>query len=169
MHHQTLQTPHSLLAMSQWTLEQTHNCMVTLHLRQSKTDPFGVGCFIYLGRTNTNPCPVAAVLNYLSVRPSTPGPLFVFANGSPLTRADMYRCEVCRINLTEKTTSCQLCLDSFIDSAWFVEAGRVHCKNGCVIMTPFVCVKCLCENDTQFWCQKADTNKCVIATLSVVS
>ena len=59
--------------------------LVTLHLRQSKTDPFGVGCFIYLGRTNTNPCPVAAVLNYLSVRPSTPGPLFVFDNGSPLT------------------------------------------------------------------------------------
>ena len=63
--------------------------LVTLHLRQSKTDPFGVGCFIYLGRTNTNPCPVAAVLNYLSVRPSTPGPLFVFASGSPLTRAGL--------------------------------------------------------------------------------
>ena len=63
--------------------------LVTLHLRQSKTDPFGVGCFIYLGRTNTNPCPVAAVLNYLSVRPSTLGPLFVFDNGSPLTRAGL--------------------------------------------------------------------------------
>ena len=57
------------------------------HLRHSKTDPFGAGCHIYLGRTNTTPCPVAAVLNYLSLRPPSPGPLFLFQDGTPLTRA----------------------------------------------------------------------------------
>ncbi len=40
-----------------------------------------------MGRTNTTPCPVAAVLNYLGLRPSSSGPLFLFENGSPLTRA----------------------------------------------------------------------------------
>lgn len=59
--------------------------LLTLHLRASKTDPFGAGCYIYLGRTNTIPCPVAAVLSYLSLRPSTHGPLFIFQDGSPLT------------------------------------------------------------------------------------
>ena len=61
--------------------------VITVHLRQSKTDPFGAGCHVYLGRTNTTPCPVAAVLNYLAIRSSSPGPLFVFQNGKPLTRA----------------------------------------------------------------------------------
>ena len=60
--------------------------LVTLHLRSSKTDLFGAGCQIYLGRTDTVPCPVAAILNYLSRRPDTPGPLFLFFNSTPLTR-----------------------------------------------------------------------------------
>ena len=60
--------------------------LLTVHLRQSKTDIFGAGCHIYLGRTNTVPCPVAAILSYLSLCPPTPGPLFVFQNGTPLTR-----------------------------------------------------------------------------------
>ena len=63
--------------------------LITVYLRHSKTDPFGVGCQIYLGRTDTTPCPVAAVLSYLSLRPSSPGPLFLFQNGTPLTRATL--------------------------------------------------------------------------------
>ena len=39
-----------------------------------------------MGRTRAVPCPVAAVLNYLAVRPESPGPMFVFEDGSPLTR-----------------------------------------------------------------------------------
>ena len=60
--------------------------LITIHLRHSKTDPFGAGCHIYLGRTNTIPCPVAALLNYLSLRPSSSGPLFLLQDGSKLTR-----------------------------------------------------------------------------------
>ena len=65
--------------------------LVVVHLRRTKTDPFGVGCHIYLGRTHTTPCPVTAMLHYLSVRPPPPpptsGPLFLLENGAPLTRA----------------------------------------------------------------------------------
>lgn len=60
---------------------------ITVHLRRTKTDPFGVGCHIYLGRTHTTPCPVAAVLHYLSIRPPSAGPLFLFQDGAILTRA----------------------------------------------------------------------------------
>ena len=63
--------------------------LLSLQLRRSKTDLFGVGCTIYLGRTDTVHCPVAAVLSYLSRCPSTPGPLFIFSNGTLLTRAKL--------------------------------------------------------------------------------
>ena len=63
--------------------------ILTVHLRCTKTDPFGVGCCIYLGRTNTTPCPVAAILNYLSIRTSSPGPLFLFRDGTTLSRATL--------------------------------------------------------------------------------
>lgn len=66
---------------------RTNPQLITVHLRYSKTDPFGVGCHVYLGRTNTTPCPVAAVLKYLSVRSSSPGPLFLFEDGTPLSRS----------------------------------------------------------------------------------
>ena len=63
--------------------------VLTIFLRRSKTDQFGTGSYIYLGRTGTILCPVAAVLAYLSIRPSTPGPLFIFHDGTPLSRAQL--------------------------------------------------------------------------------
>ena len=59
---------------------------LTVFLRRSKTDQFGTGTCIYLGKTGNNLCPVAAVLGYLSIRPPTQGPLFVFDDGTPLSR-----------------------------------------------------------------------------------
>lgn len=59
-----------------------------VHLRYSKTDPFGVGVRLHLGRTgDATLCPVASVLGYLAIRPGTQGPLFVFQDGRPLSRA----------------------------------------------------------------------------------
>jgi hypothetical protein len=56
-----------------------------LHIKISKTDPFGRGCFIYLARTRRRVCSVAALQYYLAVRGTTPGPLFVWGDDSPLT------------------------------------------------------------------------------------
>lgn len=56
-------------------------------LQRSKTDPFGQGTAVYLGKTNSEVCPVTALLGYLTIRPPPAvGPLFIHSNGSPLTR-----------------------------------------------------------------------------------
>ena len=60
--------------------------VVSVRLRRAKTDPFGEGVSIYLGRTNTDLCPVVAMLNYMVARPSAQGPLFVHHDGSPLLK-----------------------------------------------------------------------------------
>jgi len=60
--------------------------MVQVTLRQSKTDPFRKGVAVYLGRTQADLCPVAAILAYIAIRPTVSGPLFVFKDGSYLTR-----------------------------------------------------------------------------------
>ena len=62
---------------------------LTVTLRGSKTDTFGQGCTLYLGRSWSRVCPVVALLAYLAVRPSVPGPLFIHANGTPLTRSQL--------------------------------------------------------------------------------
>ena len=41
---------------------------------------------IFLGRTQKDLCPVAAILSYMLQRGPGPGPLFKFADGKPLTR-----------------------------------------------------------------------------------
>ena len=41
---------------------------------------------VYLGRTGSELCPVAAVSAYLTVRGRAPVPLFVFKGGEPLSR-----------------------------------------------------------------------------------
>ena len=62
--------------------------LLTIHLRHSKTDQFGAGYYIHLGRSSSIVCPVAAMLGYLSHRPmlGTQTNLFIFENGDPLTR-----------------------------------------------------------------------------------
>lgn len=58
-------------------------------LRHSKTDPFGAGITLHLGRSGTNICPISAILAYLTIRPAHPGSLFLHSNGQPLTRANL--------------------------------------------------------------------------------
>ena len=60
--------------------------IVRILLRQSKTDPFRRGVAIYLGRTGRDLCPVTALLAFIAIRPEVNGPLFVFKDGSFLTR-----------------------------------------------------------------------------------
>ena len=81
---QTLLTPADI------QVDSRHNpTYLAITLRGSKTDPFGAGCTLYVGRTRSHICPVAAILAYLAIRPPLPGPLFLYADGSPLTRTGL--------------------------------------------------------------------------------
>ena len=65
--------------------------VVSVHLQYSKNDPFGNGVTICLGRTHQSTCPVAALLGYLARRRNSPGPLFLFGDGSTLSRQRLVR------------------------------------------------------------------------------
>ncbi len=66
---------------------------LSIHLRRSKTDQFGTGTTIVLGRTNTHVCPVAALLSYMSIRSHTGGPLFLFQDGRTLSKSRLVACQ----------------------------------------------------------------------------
>ena len=63
----------------------THPTVVSVHLRHSKTDIFGAGTCVHMGRVDGHIYPVKALLVYLAVWGMSPGPLFQFADGSPLS------------------------------------------------------------------------------------
>lgn len=65
-----------------------HPQVIRITLKTSKTDPFKEGAEIHIRRTNNDLCPVAALLAWLVKRGNAPGPLFHFASGTPLTRAN---------------------------------------------------------------------------------
>ena len=73
------------------TDSHTNPTVVRLFLRKAKTDPFGNGIFVYLGKTASSVCPVSATLNYLAIRPSEPGPVFIWDEGSHLTQEQLVR------------------------------------------------------------------------------
>lgn len=64
---------------------QDPSCL-RISIKTSKTDPFGHGCHIYIGRTQNALCPIAAISAYLHLRGDHPGPLFLLASGQPLSR-----------------------------------------------------------------------------------
>ena len=57
-----------------------------IRIKGSKTDPFRKGCFIHIGLGKYPLCAVHAMMTYFAARGDAPGPLFLFANGQPLTR-----------------------------------------------------------------------------------
>ena len=65
----------------------TNPTALQVSLKRSKCDQFGQGVKVYVGRTNGDICPVAAVLAYMAARGSLEGPFFCFANGQPLTKS----------------------------------------------------------------------------------
>ena len=60
---------------------------IKVQLRRSKTDQFGDGVEVMVGKTGDDLCPVAAVAAFMVKRGRTPGPFFVFPDGKPLTKA----------------------------------------------------------------------------------
>ena len=65
--------------------DRSNPTMLFVRLKASKCDQTRQGVTLSVCRTTTQLCPVAAVLAYLVVRRSSPGPLFMFQDGSPLT------------------------------------------------------------------------------------
>ena len=78
--------------------------VVRIHLKQSKTDPFRQGVNIFLGRSKQEICPVAALLSYMALRGNAQGPLFLYDDGTSLSRNRLVR-EVQRA-LTEAGREC---------------------------------------------------------------
>ena len=60
--------------------------VVRIRIKQSKTDPFRKGIDLFVGKTASAVCPVAALLDYLQERGMGPGPLFRYRDGRVLTR-----------------------------------------------------------------------------------
>ena len=60
-------------------------------LKKSKTDPFGNGMALFVGRTYHPICPVSAILAFLARRQQGQGPLFIHEDGSPLTKNQLVR------------------------------------------------------------------------------
>lgn len=57
--------------------------MIRAQLKVSKTDLFQARVHVFIGKTDNSVCPVLA---YLSVRPASDGPLFMFEDGRALTQ-----------------------------------------------------------------------------------
>ena len=60
--------------------------VVRVTIKQSKTDPFRRGVDLFLGKTDSDLCPVQAILSYLRLRGRAEGSLFKFKDGRMLTR-----------------------------------------------------------------------------------
>ena len=72
------------LSMGDITVDDPSNpSMLKIKL---KPTPFRRGVDLFVGRTGLDLCTVAALLGYLTVRGSQPGPLFLFEDGQFLTR-----------------------------------------------------------------------------------
>ncbi len=64
----------------------TNPTLLAITIKKSKTDQFGEGATIYLGKTSASICPVTAILQYLAVRPPDAGPLFISSDQKPITK-----------------------------------------------------------------------------------
>ena len=69
---------------------RTSPTLLTLQLKQYKTDPFRTGVTLTLGKSDKEVCPVTALMPYLAIRGSAKGPLFITKNHSYLTQS-MFR------------------------------------------------------------------------------
>ena len=58
-----------------------------LRIKASKTDPFRKGCFLHIGKGKFPLCAISSLLVYLTLRGDVSGPLFLFRDERPLSRA----------------------------------------------------------------------------------
>ena len=66
--------------------KRTSPSVLKVSIKQSKTDPHRQGVSLFLGKTDSDICPVTAMISYLEKRTVAAGPLFRFVDGQLLTR-----------------------------------------------------------------------------------
>lgn len=66
--------------------DRQNTSLLKVSIKQSKTDPFWKGVALFLGKTSSDLCAVAAMVSSLQQRGTKPGPLFQFKDGHLLTR-----------------------------------------------------------------------------------
>ena len=59
------------------------------HLKSSKCDQSWLGITMHVGKTDSHLCPVAEVVAYTAVRGTSPGPLFLIYDTTPLIQAKL--------------------------------------------------------------------------------
>ena len=77
-----------------------------------------------MGRTFQPLCPVAAVLSFLTIWPSTPGPLFIFADRAPLSHGRLVAA------LTEALTSAGFDLSQYSGHSFRIGAATAAARAG---------------------------------------
>ena len=97
--------------------------VIKVTIKQSKTDPFRKGVDLFVGKTNTDLCPVKALLKYLVVRGTQEGPLFSFQDGRLLTRQRFVE-EVCKALQQAGIDQSRYCGHSFRIGAATTAAAR---------------------------------------------
>ena len=82
--------PTSHLTIKDITIDSLMNPQkIQIHIKRSKTDQWGHGFHLYLGRTDSHLCPVKALLTYVAARGFKEGPLFINSDGSPFSQQQL--------------------------------------------------------------------------------
>ena len=85
--------------------DRDHPALLRIHIKGSKTDQTRCGIHLFVGKTDNQLCPVAAVLVYLVARGRRPGPLFVLQNSQALTCQQLV--VMMRQTLTKASVECK--------------------------------------------------------------
>ena len=90
---------------------------ITLCSSKTEFEPFCTGVTLYIGRTGSQVCPVTTVMSYLATCPPSPGPLFIYCNGTPLTHSAL-------VGAVRQTLSCAcLQVDAFNSHSFRISAA----------------------------------------------
>ena len=106
----------------QWSDVQSSPTTITIHLRQSKTDPFRRVQFIFLQATSTSTCPVRTMNLFTDLITTRTGPLYCESCFNPLSREQ----------LINAPSTCQL-WPAFLCQSEF---SNQHCNHGCRCRPP---------------------------------
>ena len=89
---ENLYDPSCYLSYSDLAVDMPSNpSILSMLIKKSKTDQGRKGTKVYLGRTGDSLCPIAALEAYLSVKGSSPGPLFRWESGVPLSKSNFVK------------------------------------------------------------------------------